>query len=116
MAGTDPESGDPMDRATALRAVEEEPIETALEIGFHVEEFEPEHLRVDRERVGAVEAAGDRLVDERVGLRGLLGDDANRPLEELTLPEALQAVMRRRLRLTTARSHCGIGALRIVSI
>jgi hypothetical protein len=44
MAGRDSETRDQMNRLAAVRAVEDELGELALEIGFHVEEFEPEHL------------------------------------------------------------------------
>jgi len=54
MAGRDPQSGDPMNESAARRAVEDEVAELALEVSFHAEKFEAEHLRVDRHRMGAV--------------------------------------------------------------
>lgn len=67
-----------------LRAVEREVLELPLEIGLHVQAFEPEHLRVDCDRVRAASGSG-RLVDELVGLRGLFGDDVNGVLKNFAL-------------------------------
>jgi hypothetical protein len=57
-------------------------VELALEVGLHLQELEPEHLGVDRDRVIA-SSGGLRFVDELVGLDGLLAHDADRVLEDL---------------------------------
>jgi hypothetical protein len=93
VSGRDPEPGDPMHVEAALRAVGDEVLKFALEIGLHVQELEPEHLGVHDKRVGSTVPDFDRLVDEGVGLRGLLGDGVNGMLEDLTLRQ----VMRERL-------------------
>jgi hypothetical protein len=72
-----------MNVEAALGAVEGEVLELALEIGLHVEELEPEHLRVGDERIGPTVPDLDRLVDELVGLRRLLGDGVDGVLEDL---------------------------------
>jgi hypothetical protein len=66
----------------ALRAVEGEILELALEVRLHLEELEPEHLRVNRDRV--IASTGSlRFIDELVGLDGLLGDGVDGVLEDL---------------------------------
>jgi hypothetical protein len=42
---------DPMHRLTAIRAVEHQPTELPFEIRLHVQEFEPQHLRLNRDGV-----------------------------------------------------------------
>ena len=49
---------------------------------FHLEELEPEHLRVDRHRMIA-STCSLRLVDELVGLRRLLGNGVDGVLKDL---------------------------------
>jgi hypothetical protein len=71
-----------MDIQAALRAVEGEVLELAFEVGLHLQELEPEHLRVDRDRMIA-STRSLRLVDELVGLDGLLGDGPDGVLEDL---------------------------------
>jgi hypothetical protein len=83
MTGSAPEAGDPMDVEAARRAVEDEFAELPLEIRLHAEEFEPEQLCVDRKRVRPIEAGGDRLVDELVGLRRLIGNRTDGSLEDV---------------------------------
>ena len=57
----------------ALLAVGDEALEFALEVGLHLQKLEPQHLRMDRDRV--IASTGSlRLVNEVVGLRRLLGD------------------------------------------
>jgi hypothetical protein len=59
-------------------------LELALEIGLHLQELEPEHLRVDGDRM--ISPTGSlRLVDEFVGLDGLLGGGADGALEDVAL-------------------------------
>jgi hypothetical protein len=55
-----------------------------FEIGLHLQEFEPKHLRVDRDRV--IASTGSlRFVDELVGLDGLLGNRADGVLQNVSL-------------------------------
>jgi len=82
MAWRDGETADPMHVEAALRAVEGEVLKLTFEIGFHLEELEPQHLRVDRDRVIA-STSSLRLVDEFFGLDGLLGNGVDGPLEDL---------------------------------
>jgi hypothetical protein len=51
MTRRDAEAAHPMNVEAAHGAVEREILELALEVGFHLQEFEPEHLRVDGDRV-----------------------------------------------------------------
>jgi hypothetical protein len=65
----------------ALRAVRHPRLELALEVGLHLQELEPEHLRVDRNRM--IASTGSlRFVDEIVGLDGLLGHGPDGVLED----------------------------------
>jgi hypothetical protein len=58
----DPEPSDPVNVETTLRAVQRPRLELALEVGVHPEELEPEHLRVEGDRM--IASAGSlRLVD-----------------------------------------------------
>jgi hypothetical protein len=66
----------------ALLAVEREVLELAFEIGLHLEEFEPEHLRVGDERIGPTMPDLDRLVDEVIGFSRLLGDGVDGRLSD----------------------------------
>jgi hypothetical protein len=58
----------------AFRAVEREVLEFALEVGLHLQEFQPQHLGVGDERIGPAMLNPDQVVDEVVGFRCLLGD------------------------------------------
>jgi hypothetical protein len=58
---------DPVDLHAAGCAVEHPSPEFSLEVGLHPQELEPQHLRVDRNRVIA-STSSLRLVDELVGL------------------------------------------------
>lgn len=74
-----PEPDNPMNRLTAGRAIADE----SLELGLRARELEPQHLRVDRQRMRPVEARVDSLLDDGPGLRRPLGDDVHGALEEL---------------------------------
>jgi len=50
----------------------------------HLQELEPEHLRVDRNRMIASTGSG-RLIDQLPGFRGLLGDCVDGVLKDLPL-------------------------------
>jgi hypothetical protein len=64
------------------RAVEDEVLELALEVGLYLKQLKPQHLGVDGNRVIA-STSSLRLVDELVGLDGLLGDGVDGVLEDL---------------------------------
>jgi hypothetical protein len=61
-----------------------EVLKLTFEIGLHLQELEPEHLRVDRDRMIA-STSSLRLVDEIVGLHRLLSDGVDGVLEDLAL-------------------------------
>jgi hypothetical protein len=82
MTGSDPEAADPMNVEAALRTVEGEVLELALEVDLHLQQLEPRHLRVDGDRMIA-SSGGGRLIDEFVGLRRLLGDGVDGVLEDV---------------------------------
>jgi hypothetical protein len=81
VAGRHAEPRHPMHVEAALRAVEGEVLELALEVGLHLQELEPEHLRVDCDRMIA-STSSLRFVDELVGLGRLLGDGVDGVLED----------------------------------
>lgn len=74
-----------MDLTAARRAVEHPVSELALEVCFHLEQLEPKHLGLKRDRVRAVEARGESLVNKRISLRRLLGHSVDGPLEDVTV-------------------------------
>jgi hypothetical protein len=82
-ARDDPEAADPMHVQAALRAVEGEVLELALQIGLHLEQLQSEHLRVGDKWIGPAVPNVDRLVDEGVGLHRLLGDCVDGVLEDV---------------------------------
>jgi hypothetical protein len=84
MAWCDSESAHPMRVEAALRAVRHPRLELALEIGLHLQELEPEHLRVDRDGVIA-STSSLRIVDELVRLRRVLSNGVDGVLEDLAL-------------------------------
>jgi hypothetical protein len=56
-----------MNVETALGAVQRPRLELALEIRLHLQELEPQHLRVDRDRM--IASTGSlRFIDELIGL------------------------------------------------
>jgi hypothetical protein len=95
--GDTPSPRHPMNVEAALGAVEGEVLELALEVGLHLQELEPEHLRVDRDRM--IASTGSlRLVDELVRLRRLLGDGVDGVLEDLAFSSSHDAKARPYLR------------------
>lgn len=86
---------------TALRAVQGERLEFSFEIAPHLEELQAQHLGVDDERIGATVADLDRLVDEGVGVGGLLGDGVDGALEDVALK------LRRAGAIVTLQSNTG---------
>ena len=87
--------------------VEKRP-EFTFEVGRHLEEFQPQ--RVDDERIGAAVPDRDRLVDEIVGLCGLLGDALNPTLEHRGSPRRAAAANSGGVRLEgeMTGSHAGV--------
>jgi hypothetical protein len=75
------ETGNPVNVEAALGAVENEVLKLALEIGLHLQELEPEHLRVDGDRMRAAPGGG-RLVDKLTRLGGLLSDGVDGVLDD----------------------------------
>jgi len=75
------ETGNPVNVEAALGAVENEVLKLALEIGLHLQELEPEHLRADGDRVRAAPGGG-RLVDKLTRLGGLLSDGMDGVLDD----------------------------------
>jgi hypothetical protein len=53
----DAESPDPMNVEAAPRAVQREVLKLSFEIGLRLQQFEPGHIRVDRDEIGAPAAA-----------------------------------------------------------
>lgn len=86
---------DPVDRATARRAVKHELSELPLKIALHVQKLEPEHLGVNGDRVRSTSARGQDLVDEVVSLDRLLDHRADGVLEEVALPSCHAAILER---------------------
>jgi len=79
------EPGNPVHGPAARRTVQDEVSELSLEVGFHLEQLLAQHLRLECHRVGTVEARGDRLVDDGVGLGGLPAHGSDGPLEDVSL-------------------------------
>lgn len=105
-----PEPGYPMNRSAAIRTVEDELAELALEVGLHVQELEPQHLRVDGQRMGPVEAGVKSLVDELVGLRRLLGQSPDGSLEDVAFTRGMAGIVRARPdhRAWVEAGRCGL--------
>ena len=80
------EAAHPMHVEAALSAVENELLELTFEIGLHLQELRAEHLGVGDEWIGPPVPDPNRLVDEVVSLRCLLGDGVDGVLEDLALP------------------------------
>jgi hypothetical protein len=85
VAKRDPELADPMHIEAALRTVENEVLKVAFEIGLHLQQLQAEHLGVRHERIGAPYAYREHLVDQVVGLGGLVDDDVDGMLEAVSL-------------------------------
>jgi hypothetical protein len=72
VAWRDFKTGNPVHRLAAARAVEHQLPELSLEVGLHLQELEPQHLRVNRNRMGAVQAGVECFVEDRARGRRLL--------------------------------------------
>jgi len=80
----DPETAHPVDVQTAPRAVDREVLKLAFEVGLHLEQLEPQHLRVDRDRM--IASTGSlRFIDEIVGLRRLLAHGMDGSFEDVAV-------------------------------
>lgn len=75
----------PNARRARTSNIEGEVLKLAFEVGLHLEELKPQHLRVNRDRMIA-STSSLRLVNELVGLDSLLGDGVDGPLEDVALP------------------------------
>ncbi len=73
MARANADPADVVRSVAADNAVELDPFEFALKVGFHAEELRTQTPHVHDERLGPVEPRIDRLVDDGVGVRRLLG-------------------------------------------
>ena len=100
MSGLHPEARHPVDCLTACGAIEDERPELALEVGLHLQQLLAEPLRLDREGIRTVVACGERLVDQRVGLGGLLTQRPGSPLEDVALLPGHSRILARSLILT----------------
>jgi hypothetical protein len=69
----------PVGSLNRTTAVENEGLQFALQVGLHLQEFEPQHLWLQRDRVGAVEPNTLGFVNERVCLRGWRLDQSTSP-------------------------------------
>jgi hypothetical protein len=72
------EPADVVDALPADGAVENDLLEFPFEIGLHRQQLGAQHLRGDDDLVRPVEAGGHRLVDDRIGVRGLFNHAAAR--------------------------------------
>jgi hypothetical protein len=89
----------------APRAVENEVLELTFEIGLNLQELQPEHLGVDRDLVGPAACSG-RLIDEFVGLDGLLGDCVNGVLQDLSFLTKSCIASRHSCPMSVKRARC----------
>ena len=74
VTGLDAEARYPVHQLAAGRAWEDEPLELALQTCLHLEQFQPQHLHVDRDGVRPTEPGLDRLIDDGIRGRRLLGN------------------------------------------
>ncbi len=85
------EAGHPMHVAAAIGAAQHERLELALDRCLRPQELKAEHLRVNGEGVGAVQAGGHGLVDERARGGCLFGQGLNGMLEDVPVSTAHKA-------------------------
>lgn len=107
VTGSSPEARDPVHLSPAVRAVEHELLQLTLEVSLHVQKLQPEHLRLDRDGVGAVQPGIERLVHDRVCGSGLLGDQSHRKLKDVALAPPHDAMLKRRTDIATPRRNSG---------
>lgn len=79
MACCDSDPSNPVNPLTAGRAVKDESVEFAFQIGLHVQKFEAQHLRLERHGMRAVEGSIVGLVHDGAGVLRLLGNGADGP-------------------------------------
>lgn len=82
MPRRDAETAHPMHVETIPRAIEDEVLKLTFEVGLHLHELEPKHLGVGDRWIGPTVPDPDRLVDEVVGLGGLLGHGVDGAFED----------------------------------
>jgi len=75
-----------MDVPAAVSAVEGERPELAFKVGFHVQQLEPEHLRLERDGMRPVEPGRESLVNDPARHCRLLAHDLDGPLEDVAFP------------------------------
>jgi hypothetical protein len=114
MSCADPQTADVVNGSTAYDAVEDDRFQLALEVGLHGQELSAKLLDVNRDRIRPIEAGGYCLIDNRIGIRRLLGDALDRSLEDLTVvgphPNTVDLVTDAQARLaTTALSVLATG-------
>jgi hypothetical protein len=96
-----------MDGPATTRAVEDEPPEIALKVGFHLQQLQPKHFRLNSDGMGAVESSVKGLVDKRISLPSLLAQSLNGPFEDVPLQPTIYASLRhRRASNLEYLSHC----------
>lgn len=66
----DSKAADPVDVETAARAVEHELPELSFEVGLHPKELEPQHLCLESDRMGSIEAGIDCISKVYLCARG----------------------------------------------
>ena len=75
----------------ASGAVEDEPPEFALEVRLHLQQLEPKHLGMNRDRLGCVEAGIHSLVNR--GISGFQGEQTEDRKLSATSPATRWAVL-----------------------
>ena len=76
---------DPVNLLAARRAVQDKFTEATFKFSLRLQESDPDHLGRDRDRMIICEAGVHRLVDDGVGVPGLLGDRVYRPSEDAAI-------------------------------
>jgi hypothetical protein len=80
------EPSDPVHGPAQVRTIKHEAFELPLEVGLHLEELLGQHFGLECDRMRAVEASDESLIDDRVRLRRLLAHRSDGPLEDLFVP------------------------------
>jgi len=75
-----------MNRAAAGRAVKDESAEFSLQIGLHVQQLKAEHLRLERDGMGAVKASVVSLVHDGACVLRLPGNRSDGAFGDVAFP------------------------------
>jgi hypothetical protein len=75
--------------------MENQPSELTFQIGLSVQQLEPQHLRLKRDGMRAVEAGAMGLVDDRIRILRLLGHSADGSFEAVALSPNRVAILGR---------------------